>query len=536
VPSPGGERLVFVATSPSGESALWVRPRESTEARRIAGTEGANRPFWSPDGRFVGFAADDNLKRVDPDRGPVQVIAQASIPHTGATWNSDGVILFAPTNRSALHRVPAAGGNAVAVTTLDKSRGENAHRFPHFLPDGRHFLFTARATLREHSGVYVGSLDSTRVKWLLPVLSPAIYVPPGYLIFAREGALVAQRFDAKTLELSGDAEAIYGGISHQPQGAEAAFAASADGTVLSWGAEAEKDLAWFDRRGAPLGISGSGAAYEQLRLSHDGKRAAVVLADAETGNRDIWVVELDSGALTRLTSHPANDWFPVWSPDGSELLFASERREKTGFYRIPSSGAEVVDPVLVLEPGNVPWREMYPTDWSLDGQYVVFHTFPQGRSRTGGLFLLSLHGKLAPTRLTQSPYTEWIGSFSPDGKWLAFVSDESGSDEVYVRSLASQQRHRISVGGGGHPRWRRDGQELFFVSPDNRLMSTAVSLAKQLTHTPPQPLFAGCGLAPAAWEYHYDVMPDGGRSLWRCSAAGADAGTVTVNWQSTLDR
>ncbi|HEX5160492.1 MAG TPA: protein kinase [Steroidobacteraceae bacterium] len=534
VPSPRGERLAFVAMSPAGESALWLRPRDTTEARRIAGTEGALRPFWSPDGRFVGFHSNGIVKRVDPDRGPVQSVVRAAMPFAGASWNADGVLLFAPTNRAPLHRVAAAGGEPVPVTTLDAERGENSHRFPHFLPDGRHFLFTARAARRENTGIYVGSLDSGRVKWLLPALSPAVYVPPGYVLFVRDGALLAQRFDARTLALSGDARAIYSGIDHQPHGAEAAFAASADGTVLAWTREVARELQWYDRDGAPLGVIAANAGYEQLRLSPDGKRAAVVMPDGDTGNRDIWVVELESGALTRLTSHPANDWFPVWSPDGSELLFASERDERTGLYRTPSSGAASDDPQLVLAADRTTWREHFPTDWSADGQYAVFHAFPQGRNRGGGMYLLPLHGARTPRRLTEGSFTEWIGSFSPDGKWLAFVSDESGADEIYVRSLASSKRYRVSVGGGGHPRWRRDGRELFFISPDNRLMSSTVDLAGDFTHLPPRPLFTGCGSRPLAWDSNYDITADGSRSLWRCNSGSADTGTVAVDWQSAL--
>jgi serine/threonine protein kinase len=533
-PSPAGDRLVFVATSSTGESSLWLRPLDSPVARRIAGTEGAIRPFWSPDGRSIGFGARGSLKRVDPDGGPVYVIAPLSIPFTGATWNGDGVIVFAPSNRAPLHRVPAAGGAPEPVTALDAARGENSHRFPHFLPDGRHFLFTARAAVRENTGVYVGSLDSKEVKRLLSVLSPAVYAPSGHLLFVRDGALLAQRFDAKALELSGDVQAIYGDVAHQTQGAAAAFATSADGRVLAWGVEVPREFTWFDRSGAKLGAVGPSATYEQLRLSPDGKRAAVVRHDDDTGNRDIWVVDLDSGALARLTSDPANDWFPVWSPDGAELLYASDRHDKPSFYRTSAAGAAGDALVFQSDPRL---REVFPTDWSTDGEHAVFHAFPQTRSTGGGIWLLPLRGAPRPAELIRGPYTEWIGSLSPDGQWLAFMSDESGVDEVYVQSTSTAQRFRISMDGGSQPRWRRDGRELFFVSADNRLMSTAVDVADGFAHSPPRTLFAGCGARPAPWEYHYDVSADGERSLWLCPVnGGASAATVAINWGSKLAR
>jgi eukaryotic-like serine/threonine-protein kinase len=535
VPSPAGNRLAFVATAASGESALWIRSLDSPVPRRVSGTEGASRPFWSPDGRFVGFGTDGNLKRVDPDGGPVQIIASLAFPFAGATWNRDGVILFAPANRAPLSRVPAAGGTAEPVTVLDGARGENSHRWPSFLPDGRHFLFTARAALPEHTGVYVGSLDSPETKWLLPAQSPAVYVASGFLLFARDGALLAQRFDARTLELSGDVHAITGQVPQQTEGAWAAFAASADGTVLAWGARAAKRLIWFDRNGTEVGVVGPTGRFSQLRLAADGARAAVVSADRSTGSRDIWVVELATGALTRVTSHPANDWFPVWSPDGAELLFSSDRDEMPSFYRAAANGAGAEKLVFRPDLQALKVREVFPTDWAADGRHVAFHSYPQSSERPGGIWVLPLVTDPAPSPLVQGPFTNWIGSFSPDGRWLAYVSDESGSEEIYLRSLETAARFRVSVGGGSQPRWRGDARELFFVSSDNRLMAASVSLDGESVPAPAAPLFFGCGTRPASWAYHYDVSADGSRSLWLCPADGSDSlATVSAHRQDIL--
>jgi len=532
VPSPSGDRFAFVATASSGESALWLRSLDSPVPRRVPGTEGASRPFWSPDGRFVGFGTDGDLKRVDPDGGPVQSIAAVTFPFTGAAWNRDGVILFAPTNRAPLHRVAAAGGTPEPLTALDAERGENSHRFPQFLPDGRHFLFTARAALPANTGIYVGSLDSSEAKLLVAAQSSALYVPRGFLLFVRDGALLAQRFDSETLELTGDVRALYGAIPHETQGASASFATSADGSVLAWGAQESKQLTWFDRSGANLGVAGPSGDFEQLRLAPDGGRAAVVMPDRGSGNRDIWVVELGSGVVARVTSHPANDWFPVWSPDGRELMFASDRDEIPSFYRTGVNTAGNEELVYRLD-ATLGIRDAFPTDWSADGRRVVFHSFPQTPDNDG-LWVLPLVDDRRPVALVQGPFTDWIGSFSPDGLWLAYVSDESGSDEIYVRAVETPARFRVSTGGGSQPRWRRDGRELFFVGPDNRLMAAAVAPGPEFAHSPPQPLFLGCGSRPVAWEYHYDVSPDGGRSLWSCPGA-ADAATVAIDWGAKLD-
>ncbi len=273
VPSPDGRRIAFVARSASSERALWIRPLDSPTPRRIAGSEGASGPFWSPDGRFVGFFADGKLKKMDPSGGPAQNICPVGTV-TGATWSRDGVIVFAPANRVPLHRVAAAGGTPEPITSLDSRRRENSHRWPHFLPDGRHFLFTARSDVGENTGIYVGSLGSKEKRWLLAAQSNAVYAPPGYLLFARERTLMARRFDANRLQLSGEAFAVAPDVGHFTESASALFSVSADGAVLTYQTPVTRmsRLTWFDRAGMNLGSVGPEGDFTQPRLAPNGNR------------------------------------------------------------------------------------------------------------------------------------------------------------------------------------------------------------------------------------------------------------------------
>jgi Tol biopolymer transport system component len=517
VPSPDGRQLLFVARSTSGDASLWLRSVDSTTARPIAGTGHASDPFWSPDGESVGFAVEGALKRTAIAGGPVQRITDLDPVTLGATWNGDDVILFAPSNQAPLHRVAAAGGTAEPLTALNTERRENSHRWPHFLPDGRHFLFTARSDLPQNTGIYVGSLDNPGAPTrLVAAQSPAVFVSPGFLLFIRDNTLLAQRFDAASLALTGGATAIAGNV--------AAFAASADGTVLAHVAPATTRLAWFDRAGSELEVIPAQGRFSQVRLSPDGSRAAVMMPDPANGGRDIWVVTLADGGITRVTSHPSADWFPAWSPDGSEIVFASERTDTVTFYAAPSTGGGRERQVFKTRTAEF----VGPTDWSLDGRFVLFHSYPRG-----DVSLLPLAPPLAPRPLVASPFTDWMASFSPDGRWIAYVSDESGQHEVYVRSVDRPQQHRVSVGGGIQPRWRRDGRELFFIGAADSLFAARVSAGATFHSQTPQPLFQPCPALPgqesSPFMYRYDVAGDGARSLWTCPEGSMRSPTVAIN-------
>jgi Tol biopolymer transport system component len=520
VPSPDGRYVAFVARTSAGESALWVRPLESANARRLAGTENAANPFWAPDSNSIGFAADGVLKRTALESAPVQRVTSLDPTTMGATWNRENVIVFTPSNRAPLHRVAASGGDDEPLTVLDTGRRENSHRWPYFFPDGRHFLFTARSDLPEHTAIYAASLDRPQSpKRLVAAQSGAIYVSAGYLLFARDDTLLAQRFDADALELVGEPLAIAGGVSAVSASSTGEFAASADGAVVSYINDATSRLVWFDRRGMETGTVGIQGSFGQVRLAPDGSHAAVILPDPQSGNRDVWVVTLSNGGLTRLTSHPASDWFPVWSPDGTQVLFASDRDGTPAFYRASTTGAG--GDQLVFRSASP--ESVFATDWSSSGG-VLFHSYPRGN-----ISLLPLGPGRTPTVLVDSPFTDWLATFSPDGRWIAYVSDESGTEEVYVRDLPGTVRHRVSASAGAQPRWRRDGRELFFLSAGNKLMSVAVNTRNGFAASAPKPLFTACpakGNAP--FMYRYDITADGARSLWICESSERTA-TIAVH-------
>lgn len=474
VPSPDGRRIAFVADEASGKTALWTRALDSKAAQRIAGTEDASGPFWSPDGQFIGFFAQGKLKKIAVSGGPSQSLCNITTD-LGASWSASGDIVFAPINRNVLHRVAAGGGTPQPITTLDAARQENSHRWPHFLPDGRHFLFTARSSVKENTAIYVGSLDSKETKRLLTAPSNAQYAPPGYLLFAREGTLMGQRFDASKLELRGDAFPVAGAIEHVTPSASAMFSVSRDGTVLSYQepTRAMSQLAWFDRKGASLGAVGSQGEFVQPRLSPDGKRVAAVRPDPESGNRDIWLMEVGSGALTRFTFNPANDWYPVWSPNGKEIAFTSDRNPTSGIYRkaVNGSGAEEL---LLPASSN---REAWLSDWSSDNRFLAYQS--DAGNALNDIWILPLFGDRKPYRFVATEFMEHSAKFSPNGKWVAYVSNESGTEEIYARPLGSPGKVRISTSGGTQPAWRRDGKELFYVAPGRILMAVDVTGGKR---------------------------------------------------------
>ncbi len=532
VPSPDGRRIAFVAQDESSTTALWIRPLDVQTAHRIQGTEGASGPFWSPDGRFLGFFAQGKLKKIAVAGGPAQNICniQADL---GATWNASGDIVLAPWNRTTLHRVSAAGGIPQPITALDDGRQENSHRWPHFLPDGRHFLFTARSSVKENTAVYVGSLDSRATKRLLTAQSNAQYAPPGYLLFGREGILMAQRFDARKMELAGELFPIVGAIAHVTSSASAIFAISADGSVLSHQDVARATLnriEWFDRAGRSSGLVGSPGEYVEPRLSPDGKRLAFVIQDKESGNRDIWIMELSSGALTRFTFNPANDWHPVWSPDGKQIAFASDRKAKSSIYRKSLAGSGEEE--LLLPPGE---GGVYTRDWSRDGRFLLYGT--DTVKTLNDIWILPLFGDRKPIPFATSDFAEQLARFSPDGKTIAYTSNESGNSEVYVRAFERPEKLRISSNGGTQPVWRGDGRELFYLGPGGVLMAAELKAGVALEASAPKILFRTCTGSHSlrGGEEYYDAAADGSRFLVSCEVPGGTKQreiTVSIDWLS----
>jgi serine/threonine protein kinase/Tol biopolymer transport system component len=528
--SPNGRSIAFAARDQAGTSALYLRWPESTDAQRIAGTDGATNPFWSPDSQFLGFFAQGKLKKVATRGGPPQNICSTA-PGLGAAWSPSGEIVFNPINRAPLMRVPAAGGTPRQLTTLDSAKQENSHRWPSFLPDGRHFLFTARSGRTEDTAIYVGSLDSKELRRVLTEQSNATYVPPGYLLFGRDGTLLAQRFDVHKFEVSGEPFPIAGGVDQQRPSAATFFSASADGSVLTY-TEASlfsTQLTWFDRSGKKLGVVGPLGEYTQPRLSPEGKRLAVVKPDPETGNRDIWLIDLETGSQTRFTSNPANDWWPAWSPDGLYIAFASDRSVTSSIYRKAVNGGE--EELLVPPPAG---GGAFRPEWSPDGRSLAYSVDkPKGGQE---LWTISVSGDRKPKPFLVTDFTESGMRFSPDGEFVAYSSTESGQLELYVRPFDKAVRQRVSTNGGSEPYWRRDGKELIFMATGGTLMASEIILQKPLKVLPPKVLSRPCVNSDSGAVLPYAMVPDGTRFLLPCELQETRKRdvTVTIQWKELV--
>ena len=459
--SPDGLRLAFVALDVSGKSLLWVRPLDSFSAQPLAGTEEAAFPFWSPDNRFIGFFAGGKLKRIEATGGPVRTLCTAAVPR-GGSWSPEGVIIFEPTPNDPLYRVSAEGGEPTPLTTLVTSRQEASHRWPHFLPDGRHFLFSVFGG--PHSqGIYLSSIDEKDSRRLVDAReSSAVYAEPGFLLFRRETTLVAQAFDAQKLQVSGEPIPIAEQVGFEATTLQTYFSVSQTGVlVFSTGGAGKTQLTWIDRSGKEVGLIGPPSNYIRPLLSPDGKRIAVDGPDSQ-GNRDITLIDL-GGNLTRFTFDLATDLFPVWSPDGSHIVFSSDRDGPRNLYQKNATGAGKEELLLKTDTNKI------PMDWSADGKYILF-TVNDPKTKID-LWVLPLFGDQKPIPWLQTEANERLARFSPDGRWIAYVSDESGVNEIYVQSFPiAGGKWQVSTNGGYFPTWRHDGKELFYVSSDKKMM------------------------------------------------------------------
>jgi serine/threonine protein kinase/Tol biopolymer transport system component len=522
--SPDGRRLAFIARDAAGKTLLWVRPLDSLAAHPLVGTDNASDPFWSPDSRFIGFFAGGKLKKVEATGGPPSTLCNAPDGRGGA-WNRDDVIIFAPYYSSGLSRVSASGGEPSPVTTLNSSRQEDSHRFPQFLPDGRHFLYFARSTQPENSAIYVGALDQPQAKRIISANTNVAYAPPGYLLFPREGTLMAQAFDVASLELTGAPFRIAEQVGYNRLYNEAYFSVSDTGGLVYQSGGAKTQLVWFDRSGKQLGSPGPPGDYGFLALSPDEKRVAVEGVDAQTGTYDIWLLDLARGIPSRFTFDPASDSAPTWSPDGSRIVFASNRDGVINLYQKLSSGAGSEE--AILKSGGPKW----PHDWSVDGRFILYEQIsPNTQS---DLWVLPLFGDRQPFPFLQTKFNEWGGDFSPDARWIAYQSDESGSVQMYVQSFPPGSKWQISSEGGSWPRFRRDGKELFYLAANGKLMVVELKAnASGLEFSVPKPLF----------ETHatdrYAVSADGQRFLLNTPVEESTAAPITVvlNWTAEVKR
>ena len=503
--SPDGATLAFIPTPIGGRTLLWIRAIDSLVARPLAGTDGASFPFWSPDSRRIAFFADGKLKAVDIDGDAPHVICDAPDGRGGA-WGRDGSIVLSPLLNSALYRVSSDGGPLAPLTALDASRLEVSHRLPSFLPDGRHFLFLIQSGKNENQVLAIGSLDSTEIRRLPIRGSKAVYVTPGYLLYGRDQSLTAQPFDASRLELSGDPISVGEHVAFRSGiFGDYAFSASSNGTLALWsGGESLTDLTWFDRTGKSLGSLGP-ADYLSLDLSPDASKVAAEIVDPATQLGSIWMIDVATGIRSRFTFGTGWDFNPVWSPDGRRLLFGSIRSGQQNLYVKSANGG--ADEHLLDSPDG-----MGPSDWSSDGRVIVYHNLSKERVE-----VLSLSdGRRTQTPVTQSGFVAGDGHFSPDGRWLAYSSNESGAWDVYVQPFPSLDRKwRISPAGGSRPHWRADGKELFYIDRDQDLMSVTISTNPTFEPSAPTALFHArtLGMAPTQPRAQYAVTAKGDRFL-----------------------
>jgi serine/threonine protein kinase len=546
--SPDGRRLAFTTGQSSSAvgGTLWVRDLESLDARPLPGTENSSSPFWSPDGKFIAFADGTALKKIEVSGGPPQKIADSPTAVGLGAWNKDGVIVFGTRGIGPLYRVPASGGTPVPLTAINESQSERGHSFPVFLPDQKRLLYVKLSGRDDIEGVYVRSIDDkpdqdSGARLLRVAFGPLAVVDHGRgrrLLFIRDSTLMSQPFDADQVQLSGDAQPVAEHVGSA--GSFAFFAAGGDVLAYRTGTSSTvnaEQLTWNDRKGTVLARVGETLSVSfgtgSVSIAPDGRRAAVLISQVVAA--DLWLVDLERGLPTRLTSSEAGEASPVWSPDSRRLAFRSSRVQNAAFdlyWKDVDGTAEETPIAPTLTPG-------LPNDWSPDGNFILFTRAPD--PNIVDIFALSVEQKQVQPVL-QTPFAESAARLSADGRWMAYVSNESGQNEVYVRPFAIADgkpsvgpKWRVSTTGGVVPRWRRDGKELFYRSAAGDFMAVDVKTTGETIQTlMPRQLF------PAIPGVHaWDVAADGQRFListpLRSTAAPvADPVTVVLNWKSTL--
>jgi len=543
VVSPDGRWLAFTDTSAGGKEQLWIRTLDgavvSTQA--LPGTTGASNPFWSPDARSLGFFADGHLKVIDIAGGLPRTLTEVG-DNRGGTWNRDGVILFSRDLAGPLFKilVEASGGEAQAVTQLRQDEG--THRWPHFLPDGRHFLYFVRSTDPALVGTYVASLDNPSGTRLLATSTNAIYAP-GFLLFVRDGTLMAQRFDAGGVRLVGDAASLIPKVGYSMSLNHGTVSASANG-VLVYGGNEDRQAVWFDRAGTAQGAVTEPDSYSNVALSPNDDHVVIERPDRQTGANDIALVDLSRrNVATRFTTHPASDSRAIWVPTSNLIVWASNRTRRYDLYRKPALGAGEEE-LLFSSP-----ESKFVTGSTADGRFVLFESeAPQAKSTMWALPA----GGSEPIKVLGSGFSEAQARVSPDGRWIAFTSDKDGTFDIYLaetgrgltsggrassgRSAGASSSIRISTGGGTQPLWRRDGKktELYYLAPDRRLMAVPFDNAGRVGASAPEVLFETRVVDVGHSYQNYAASRDGQRFLILVRVEDTAAATVVLNWTSIL--
>jgi Tol biopolymer transport system component len=531
--SPDGRHLAFVASS-QGRRQIWLRDLDMVSARPLEGTDGGSSPFWSPDSRSLGFFADGKLKRLAISGGAPQAITDA-VNGGNACWGPDETILFIDNiGRDGIQRVPAGGGAVVAVTQFDKKRGDFWHAWPSFLSDGRHFLYTA--WFKSECSIRLGSLEKGDLSEILPARSRAVFAPEGYVLYVSEGALLARPFDPKGFRVSGNPLTVAGRVPYLAVTGGADFTVSQTGALAFVEGEPLGRLAWFDRGGREVGSLGESRSLEGQSISTDGRRVAVGVADNKAGSTHLWIDDVGGQPPQRFTYSAGNEFAAIWSPDGGKIVFAYDPGNGTVRLRLKKVG-DTGDGEDLIEPTFF----QIPHDWSRDGRFLVY-TDNNPKTRND-IWILPMDGDRKPIPFLKTSFEESDARISPDGRSIAYVSDESGRSEVYVASFPTGAgRRRVSVEGASQPRWRGDGRELFFLAADARIMAAAVRAGEPADLGAPIPLFRSPTTASnrselAIWN-DYDVSPDGQRFLIRVDLVSRDTMPVTValGWAAGIGR
>ena len=537
--SPDGLKLAFVAVDSSGKNRLWVRAQNSITALPLPNTDGATFPFWSPDNRFIGFFAGAKLKKIDAAGGPPAMICDAA-DGRGASWGKDGIIVFAPNWIGGLYQVPAAGGTPVEITKLDTNRREQTHRWPWFLPDGKHFLYFARASAggaeTSEDAIVVSSLDGSVNNRLFSASSNVAYAS-GHILFVRQTVVMAQPFDQGSLTLKSEAFPIAEQVGYEVGWNRGYFSASENGVfIYQAGASfVGNQFSWFDRNGKQLKTVGEPAAYGGGQLSRDEKRLAISVFDPQARNRDVWIYELSRGIRTRFTFQPGIEDYPVWSPDGSRIAYASDKKGHLDIYQKAVGGEGEEE--LLFESAV----DKYLTDWSLDGRFILFYTAGNPTTKSD-LWALPMTGDRKPILILQTEFEEVDAQFSPDGKWIAYTSNESGRNEVYVRPFPGPGGKWQITTRGLNPgllilaaHWRGDGKEIYFASDDQKIMAAEVkTVGSSLEVGTVRPLF---DIQSQSVLYIGAVSKDGQRFLLVSNVSQSSAPlTLVLNWDEELKK
>jgi eukaryotic-like serine/threonine-protein kinase len=533
--SPDGRTLAFIAEV-DGKTQLWVRPLGATTARPLVEVrESLPYPFWSPDSQFIAYFEQRKLKKIALAGGAPETLCDAPIQSSG-TWGRNGDILFSG-GPGGILRVSANGEAVTTVATIDAAQGDSGHFAPTFLPDGRHFLYYVNNPDPLKNGIYLASVEGSETRrrllsadaWNVGVAVSLAAQSEGYLTFVRQGALLAQPFDFSQNQLVGNPVRIAEQVSG---GSAARYSLAINGVLVLLERAADRQLTWFDRTGKKLETVGPTGLYFDPELSPDERRLAVALRDPQSQQSDIHLFDLAGGAVTRFTFDPKEDATPVWSPDGSRLIWASWRDAEVNLFQKAASGAGQ-DEVL--------WRSAYrkvADDWSTDGRFILYEE--RNPQTTDDLWVLPLEGERKRWPWLNTPASEVLAKFSPDGKWIAYQSNESGRDEIYVQAFvpgtpAAGGKRQLSTSGGTNPRWRRDGRELYYLAPGNRLMAVEVTPGAELKAGAPRELFA-----PRASRVsrYYTMTGDGQRFLFVTSAdeASVPPFTVVLNWMAEVKK